>query len=91
MFKGIELGYACTVHKVQGSQWDTVIFGFDFASYILLTKELVNTAITRAKKHCIVVAQNSALRYAVAQNGVQSKQTHLVEILNELNNPKFVF
>ena len=91
LFKGIELGYACTVHKVQGSQWDTVIFGFDFASYILLTKELVNTAITRAKKHCIVVAQNSALRYAVAQNGVQSKQTHLVEILNELNNPKFVF
>ena len=85
------LGYAITCHKLQGSECDHVIFGMDFGSYVLLTKEMVYTAITRAKKHCYVVAQNGALRYAVAQNSVSQKQTLLQVFLHDLAHPKLVF
>lgn len=86
----IMLGYACTVHKCQGSQFPYVIFGVDFLSYSLLTKELVYTAITRASKHCTVVAQTSALRYAVMQNGVNIKQTLLQDLLEESAKPQIL-
>lgn len=85
------LGYAITCHKLQGSECDYVIFGMDFGSYVLLTKEMVYTAITRAKKHCYVIAQNGALRYAVAQNSVSQKQTLLQTFLYNLAHPKLVF
>ena len=85
------LGYAITCHKLQGSECDYVIFGMDFGSYVLLTKEMVYTAITRAKKHCYVIAQNGALRYAVAQNSVSQKQTLLQVFLHDLAHPKLVF
>lgn len=87
----IELGYACTTHSGQGSQWDRIIYALDFNGYALLTKEQVYTAITRAKKHCTIVAQTNALRYAIQQNGVSCKQTHLVRILDELTHPKMIF
>lgn len=89
--QGIMLGYAITVHKSQGSQADNIIFGCDFNSFKLLSKELVYTAITRAKKHCYVIAQNSALRYAINQNAVSTKQTMLQGFLSTAAHPKLVF
>lgn len=86
----ITLGYACTVHKCQGSQFPYVVLGIDFSSYSLLTKELVYTAITRASKQCTAVVQTSALRYAVMQNGVYVKQTLLQELLAESAKPKLL-
>jgi exodeoxyribonuclease V alpha subunit len=91
LWKKIELGYAITVHKYQGSQADTVIFAVDFASYALLTRELLYTGITRAKRQCILIAQNSALRMAVHQEAVSKKQTHLQECLYDVAHPKLVF
>lgn len=88
MLTSIYLGYACTVHKCQGSQFPYVIFGLDYSSFILLTKELIYTAITRASKHCTVVAQTAALRYAINTNGVSEKQTILIEALAECGKPK---
>lgn len=87
----IELNYCGTVHSNQGSQYDNVIVGLDFGAYALLTRELVYTAITRAKKKCIVVAQNSALRYAVGNKGLSKKQTHLIEALHDVAHPKLIF
>lgn len=87
----IMLGYAVTVHKCQGSEFPYVIFGCDFSAYSLLTRQMIYTAITRAKKHCYVVAQNSALRYAVSQNKIVTKQTILKAALYEIAHPKLVF
>lgn len=87
----IELNYCGTVHSNQGSQYDNVIIGLDFGAYTLLTRELVYTAITRAKKKCVVVAQNTALRYAVGNKGLSKKQTHLVETLHDVAHPKLDF
>lgn len=87
--KNIILAYACTVHKFQGSQCKYIIFGLDFSAYAMLTKEMIYTALTRASIHCSVIAQTAALRYAIAQNGVSTKQTYLVRALEELEQPKF--
>ena len=90
-WNGIELGYAITTHKFQGSQSKYVIFGFDFSSYTLLTRELVYTGITRAQKKCYLICQTSALRYATAQQSVSTKQTHLQDCLYEVAHPKLIF
>lgn len=87
----ILLGYAITCHKLQGSECNYVIFGMDFGSYILLSRELVYTAITRAKKHCYVIAQNNALRYAIGRTNIVLKQTLLKEFLYKETHPKLVF
>lgn len=90
-WNGIELGYAISSHKSQGSEWDYVIFGLDFSSYALLTRELVYTSITRAKKKCYLICQTGALRFATAQQSVSNKQTHLQDCLYEIAHPKLIF
>ena len=89
--KSIELAYACTGHKMQGSQARVVIVGVDWSSYSLLTKEWVYTALTRAQKHCVLIAQNSALSYAINKQGVSGKLTHLQDSLIEIAHPKLLF
>lgn len=90
-WKNIELAYALTTHRSQGSEFDTVIFGLDFSAFKLLTKELVYTGITRAKKKCYLIAQNKALRYATTHSEVRQKQTHLQKCLHDLAHPKIIF
>ena len=87
----LDLAYAITVHKFEGSQADNIIFNFDFASYSLLTRQLIYTGITRAKKKCYLVCQTSALRYGVAQEAISQKQTHLQDALYEVAHPKLIF
>lgn len=79
----IQLGYAITTHKSQGSGFKYVICGIDYSHYKLLTKELVYTLITRAKKHCVVCAENKALRFAISRSNVTEKQTFLKELLSK--------
>lgn len=91
LWANIELGYAITGHKSQGSQWEQIIFGIDFSSYSLLTRELLYTGITRAKKECYLIAQTNALRMAVCKEGVNEKQTHLQQCLYDIAHPKIRF
>ena len=56
----IELAYALTIHSCQGSQYNTVIIPLAMDSYILLSKELIYTAITRASKRCLLIAEPKA-------------------------------
>lgn len=81
-WKNIEPAYALTCHKLQGSQAKTVIIGLDYTAYTLLTKEWVYTALTRASKKCILCAESSALRFAVSNSNIQTKQTFLAKMLN---------
>lgn len=90
-WKGIELGYAITVHRMQGSQFDNIIFALDFSAYALLSRELLYTGITRAKKKIKIVAQTGALRMATAKEGVSKKQTHLQQSLYDETHPKLIF
>lgn len=82
-FCNIELGYALSCHKLQGSEADHIIIGFDMNSRILLTKEWLYTAITRAKKYCVLLAEKRALNYCIATSDVPLKQTFLCSILRD--------
>lgn len=90
-WNNIELGYAITVHKSQGDQANHIIFGLDFTSYSLLSREMIYTGITRAKRKCDLIAQTGALRMAISKEGVSKKQTHLQQCLYDVAHPKIIF
>lgn len=79
--KSLELGYAITIHKSQGSGFHTVIVAIESAAYVLLNAELLYTGITRAKKYCVLVGQNSAIRTAISKREIKHKQTYLKHML----------
>lgn len=82
-WKDIGLGYALTAHRYQGSASPYVIVGIDSTAYNLLCKEWLYTAITRAKKYCVLVGQISAVRQSVATSRVLHKHTWLRDLLSE--------
>lgn len=79
----LELAYALTCHKLQGSEAPYVIVGLDFSARIMLTREWLYTAITRAKKRCIICAETKALDFAVKTSNVPYKKTFLKWYLQE--------
>lgn len=79
----ITLAYAMTVHKSQGSEYKTIIMALVNSHYIMLQRNLLYTAVTRAKKNVILVGTKKALQYA-AQNARKTKRfTLLAERLRE--------
>lgn len=81
--KNLELGYTCTVHKLQGSGFCSTIVGLDNSSYIMNNSELLYTAITRAKKYCVLIANNYAVVKSIQTKEVKTKQTFLKDMLLE--------
>jgi exodeoxyribonuclease V alpha subunit len=63
----VETVYAMTVHKSQGSQFETAAVVLPPPSSRILTRELLYTAVTRARRHLIVVGTEEAVRAAVAR------------------------
>ena len=56
----LDLSYATTIHKSQGSEYDTVIIPLLNSARIMLQRNLIYTAITRAKKRCIIIGDRQA-------------------------------
>ena len=83
--KAIHLAYALGVYKCQGSSYKYPICVIDYSHYVMLSRELLYTAITRASKYCTLIAENKALRYAIKTTSVENKQTFLKEMLDENN------
>lgn len=81
--ENLELAYACTTHSVQGSGFKSVIVAMDNSSYIMNTTELLYTALTRAKKHCVLIGTNKAIRKAIDTKQVNYKKTLLGKFLNK--------
>ena len=81
--KNLELAYACTVHKMQGSGFTSTIVGMDTGSFIMNNSELLYTEITRAKKYCVLVGNNYAISKAIQTKEVKTKQTFLRDMLLE--------
>ena len=83
MLEKLQLGYAATCHKLQGSGIPYVIGVVDPSAYSLLTNEALYTEITRAKKYCILIGSPRSIRMAVRKSAVKAKQTWLAELLIE--------
>lgn len=77
----LSLSYACSIHKVQGSEFPCVILVLMNAHYTLLKRSLLYTALTRGKKLAIMVGQRKAYQMAIRDNGGRSRFTMLPERL----------
>lgn len=64
----LELAYACTVHKSQGNEFDCVVLPMSRIAPQLMYRNLLYTAVTRARKLLVIVGDESALRYMVENN-----------------------
>lgn len=73
----IEPAYAMTIHKSQGSEYPVVILPMLKSFYIMLKRNLVYTAITRAKSKVILIGQKSALFMAIHKNDIDERNTLL--------------
>ena len=75
--------WASTVHKSQGSEYDCVIFVMPKEHLRMLTRNLIFTAMTRGKKHVFFVAEDDTLSYALRNNAVPKRRTHLSFLVAE--------
>jgi exodeoxyribonuclease V alpha subunit len=75
------LAYACTIHKSQGSEYPAVIVVLDSSHSIMLQRNLIYTAITRAKGHVWILSAPGAFYQAVRNNRSTRRYTRLTEKL----------
>lgn len=80
----IELGWCISVHKSQGSEYPAVIVLLHRAHRIMLRRNLLYTAVTRAKRFCCVIGDRWALEFATRNRGGDERWTRLAERLVEL-------
>lgn len=71
------LNYATTVHKSQGSEYDTIFFVLDTAHFILLRRSIILTGVSRAKKKVIMIGEPKALAIAVTTVKQDLRYTNL--------------
>lgn len=77
----LTLAYASSVHKSQGSEYKIVIIPLSTSHYIMLQRNLLYTATTRAKEKVIIIGSKKALTTAVQSNRTQKRNTLLAERL----------
>lgn len=82
----IDLGYASTIHKSQGSEYRSVIINLQMAQYIMLTRPLIYTAITRGKERVTIVGERKALCTAIKKTDTEKRGTRLAKRLCSFTN-----
>ena len=80
--KTLVLAYAITIHKAQGSEYPVTIIPIYESMDRILTRNLIYTAITRAKKKCILVGEKAALERALQ---CTLEGTHLSRLMHRLS------
>lgn len=77
----LTLAYACSIHRAQGSEYPCVVLPLVTQHYLLLQRNLLYTAITRARRLCVIVGDIRALRRAVENDALAKRNTGLDERL----------
>ena len=73
----LEHAYAITIHKAQGSEFDVVILAVPQSSNMLLTRNLLYTGITRAKKLLIVIGNKNLIEFMINNCDTKKRNTGL--------------
>jgi exodeoxyribonuclease V alpha subunit len=77
----LQLAYALSVHKSQGSEYPAVALVMTMSHYMMLQRNLLYTALTRAKKLCVIVGEKRAIGRAVKNGSAGKRFTMLAERL----------
>lgn len=77
----LELAYAMTVHKSQGSEFRCIVMPIVETYPILMTRNLLYTAVTRAKELVVLVGKKSALEYMIANQKEAMRYSALCDFL----------
>jgi exodeoxyribonuclease V alpha subunit len=78
------LGYACSIHKSQGSEYPAVVIPLHTQHYVLLQRNLLYTGITRGRRLVAVVGSRRAAAIAVRNNRVRERHSRLAERLVDM-------
>ncbi|MBQ7327814.1 MAG: ATP-dependent RecD-like DNA helicase [Clostridia bacterium] len=81
----LSLSYAITIHKSQGSEFDTIIIPAISGPSIILTRNLIYTAVTRAKKMVVIVGEKQYLHRMVSNKYTATRFTLLKKLLVDAN------
>ncbi|HEY2405084.1 MAG TPA: ATP-dependent RecD-like DNA helicase [Polyangiaceae bacterium] len=79
----LTLAYATSIHKSQGSEYAAVVIPLLTTHFVMLSRNLVYTAVTRAKKLCVLAADPRALRLALAETRKEERSTRLAQRLRD--------
>ena len=85
--EGVDLGYAISIHKSQGSGFPNVLMLFDFGAFKMLSQQLIYTGITRASERCVIVCENNALFHSIKNDG-GNRRTFLSLFLEQLDGER---
>ena len=83
-FVNFKHGFIISIHKSQGSEFDTVILLLSTSYFRMLYKKLIYTAVTRAKRKLILLGEVNAFKLGVENNNEQIRKTSLLEKLQML-------
>ncbi len=79
----VDLAYAITVHKSQGSEYPAVVVMLHKSHKLMLRRNLLYTALSRARTFCCVIGSRWAMRMAVAVSGRGDRYSLLEDLLRE--------
>lgn len=82
----IVLSYAITIHKSQGSEFPVVIIPIMGGSPLLMNKNLLYTAVTRAKRMVILIGKSSNIYYMIMNKSSAVRRTNLKRMLEKNTN-----
>lgn len=77
----LTLAYATSIHKSQGSEYPAVVVPILTSHYVMLSRNLIYTAVTRGKRLVVLVADPRALSLALAETRREDRRTRLAERL----------
>jgi exodeoxyribonuclease V alpha subunit len=80
----LTLAYATSIHKSQGSEYPAVVIPLLTSHFVMLSRNLLYTAVTRAKKLCVLAADPRAIRLALAETRREERMTRLSARLRSL-------
>ena len=78
----LALAYAVTIHKSQGSEFDNVVIALD-ANYMLQSRNLLYTAVTRAKKMVVIAGNRNTASNMVRNNKTARRYSLLINLIND--------
>lgn len=84
----LQLAYAMSIHKSQGSEYKAVVLVLHSSQYMMLQRNLLYTGLTRARDLCLLVGDKKAIGRAVKNDKTTRRFTRLAERLRENGAPQ---